>query len=275
MMRKNWPDGMQCGVVLSFDLDAETFWFSRTMDSMNNPNLMAEGAYGPKVAVPRILDMCDRLGIKCTFFIPGWVIEHHTETCREIVRRGHEVGYHGYLHDTTYFPEQDKELVEKSKKIMKDLLGVVPLGYRAPEAILTQETINNVMASGFEYSSNTMACDWPYYHYGENGQKLIELPFHWIYDDTSHFFFTLQQPERRRICSPQYVREIWQSEFDGLYEEGGLFTFVLHPQCIGRVSRMRMLEDLLKYMMSRPGTVVGPALDISRLARKGLDQNEK
>lgn len=275
MMRKNWPDGMQCGVVLSFDLDAETFWFSRTMDSMNNPNLMAEGAYGPKVAVPRILDMCDRLGIKCTFFIPGWVIEHHTETCREIVRRGHEVGYHGYLHETTYFPEQDKELVEKSKKIMKDLLGVVPLGYRAPEAILTQETINNVMASGFEYSSNTMACDWPYYHYGENGQKLIELPFHWIYDDTSHFFFTLQQPERRRICSPQYVREIWQSEFDGLYEEGGLFTFVLHPQCIGRVSRMRMLKDLLKYMMSRPGTVVGPALDISRLARKGLDQNEK
>jgi len=26
-MRKNWPDGMQCGVALSFDLDAETFWF--------------------------------------------------------------------------------------------------------------------------------------------------------------------------------------------------------------------------------------------------------
>lgn len=273
-MRKNWPEGMQCGVVLSFDLDAETFWFSRTMDSLNNPNLMSEGAYGPNVAVPRILDMCDRLGIKATFFIPGWVIENHTNVCKEIVRRGHEVGYHGYLHETTYFPEQDKEIVIKSKKIMKELLGVEPLGYRAPEAILTQETINNVMASGFEYSSNTMAYDWPYYHYGDNGEKLIELPFNWLYDDTSHFFFTLQQPERRRICSPSYVREIWQSEFDGLYEEGGLFTFVLHPQCIGRVSRINMLEDLLGYMMSRPGTVVGTALEISRLARKGLDSDE-
>ena len=40
---------------------------------------------------------------------------------------------------------------------MKELLGIEPLGYRAPEAILTEETINNVMASGFEYSSNTMA----------------------------------------------------------------------------------------------------------------------
>ena len=274
-MRKNWPEGMQCGVVLSFDLDAETFWFSRTMDSLNNPNLMAEGASGPKVAVPRILDMCDRLGIKATFFIPGWVIENHTEVCREIVRRGHEIGYHGYLHETTYFPEQDQELVVKCKKIMKDLLGVEPLGYRAPEAVLTQKTINNIMDSGFEYSSNTMACDWPYYHYNDKGDKLIELPFNWLYDDTSHFFFTLQQPERRRICAPSYVREIWQSEFDGLYEEGGIFTFVLHPQCIGRISRIKMLEELLEYMIAKPGTVVGPALEISRLARKGLEENGK
>ena len=155
-MRKNWPDGVKMGVALTFDLDAETFWFSRTMDSMYSPNLMAEGAYGPKVGVPRILDMLDRQQLKATFFIPGWVIEHHTETCREIVRRGHEIGYHGYLHEKAWFPEQDRELVAKSKKIMKDLLGVEPLGYRAPEANLTAETIANVMASGFEYSSNTM-----------------------------------------------------------------------------------------------------------------------
>ena len=97
-MRKNWPDGVKMGVALTFDLDAETFWFSRTMDSMYSPNLMAEGAYGPKVGVPRILEMLDRQQLKATFFIPGWVIEHHTETCREIVRRGHEIGYHGYNH---------------------------------------------------------------------------------------------------------------------------------------------------------------------------------
>lgn len=272
-MRKNWPQGIKMGVALTFDLDAETFWFSRTMDSKNNPNLMAEGAYGPNVGVPRILDMLDRQQLKATFFIPGWVIEQHTETCREIVRRGHEIGYHGYLHETTYFPEQDRELVEKSKRIMKELLGVEPLGYRAPEAILTEETIANVMASGFEYSSNTMACDWPYYHESGDGEKLIELPFSWLYDDTSHFFFTLQTPERRRICSPSYVKEIWQSEFDGLYDEGGLMTLVLHPQCIGRVSRVNMLEDLLCYMKTKAGVAIGPALEISRLAREGLEES--
>ena len=153
---------------------------------------------------------------------------------------------------------------------MKELLGVEPLGYRAPEAELTEETINNVMANGFEYSSNTMDFDWPYFHESKDGRKIVELPFNWVFDDSSHFFFTLQQPERRRICAPSYVKEIWQSEFDGLYEEGGLMTLVLHPQIIGRVSRVNMLEDLLCYMKTKPGVAIGPALDISRLAKEGM-----
>ena len=187
MKTKNWPEGVQCGVALTFDLDAETFWFSRTMDSMASPNLMAEGAYGPKVAVPRILDMLDRLELKATFFIPGWVIEHHTETCREIVRRGHEIGYHGYLHEKAYFVEQENELIAKAKKIMKDLLGVEPVGHRTPEAELTKETIRTIIDNGFEYSTNTMDRDCPYLHELEDGRKIVELPFNWLYDDSSHF----------------------------------------------------------------------------------------
>lgn len=269
-MRKNWTEGTQCGVALTFDLDAETFWFSRTMDSINSPNLMAQGAYGPNVAVPRILDMLDRLELKSTFFIPGWVIEHHPDTCKEIVRRGHEIGYHGYLHEKAHFPEQENELVAKSKKIMKEILGVEPVGHRAPEADITAETVENILNNGFEYSSNMMDRDWPYLHETADGRKLVELPFNWVYDDSCYFFFTLQLPERRRIVTPSSVKEIWQSEFDGLYDEGGLFTFVLHPQIIGRVSRIKMLEELLTYMKSRPGTLIGPAKVVADAAREAL-----
>ncbi len=49
-------------------------------------------------------------------------------------------------------------------------------------------------------------------------------------------------------------------------------TLVLHPQCIGRISRINMLEDLICYMKTKPGVAIGPALEISRLARKGLEQ---
>ena len=68
------------------------------------------------------------------------------------------------------------------------------------------------------------------------------------------------------------MKDIWQSEFDGLYEEGGLMTLVLHPQCIGRISRVNMLEELIEHMKSKPGVAIGPALDISRLAREGMGE---
>ena len=40
--------------------------------------------------------------------------------------------------------------------------------------------------------------------------------------------------------------------------------------CCIRVSRVKMLEDLLTYMKSRPGTLIGPGKVIADAARKAL-----
>lgn len=269
-MNRIWPDDIKCGVSLTFDLDAETFWFSRTMDSIHSVNLMAEGSYGPDVGVPRILNMLDKQEIKATFFIPGWVIERHTKICREIVRRGHEIGYHGYLHEKTYFAEQENEIIAKSKKIMKDLLGVVPKGHRAPEADLNKDTIDVIGKNGFEYSSNMMDRDCPYLHKTSEGKYITELPFNWLYDDSSHFFFTIQEPSRRPIMPASIVKEIWIEEFEGIYEEGGSLTFVLHPWICGRVSRVKMLGEIIEHIKSKPGVFLGPAYEVCRKAKEGL-----
>ncbi len=52
---------------------------------------------------------------------------------------------------------------------------------------------------------------------------------------------------------PSDVYEVWAAEFDGAYEEGGLFLLTLHLHIIGHRSRIRMLEQLIQYMRSRPG----------------------
>ena len=265
-MSSIWPDNIRCGVALTFDLDAETFWFSRRMDSIHSPNLMAEGAYGPEVGLPRILDMLDRVNLKATFFIPGWVVEKHTTACRRIVEKGHEIGYHGYLHEKTWFLKQEQELINKSRKIMHDLLGVRPRGHRAPEADLNPAMLDLIAANGFEYSSNMMDRDLPYLHPVSGNHHLVELPIHWLYDDSSHFFFTLQEPSRRPIAPASVVKEIWLEEFEGLYAEGGSLTFVLHPQIIGRVSRVKMLEGLIGHIKKRPGVLMGTAGEICMAA---------
>jgi len=127
-----------------------------------------------------------------------------------------------------------------------------------------------LIEEGFEYSSTLMDADCPYLHPQKGSQSLIELPTSWLFDDSSHFFFTLQDPPRRPIASHSTVLEIWKAEFDGIYDEGGSMVLMMHPQIIGRNSRVRMLEELVIYMKSRPGTLIAPALDIARAAGGGL-----
>ena len=49
--------------------------------------------------------------------------------------------------------------------------------------------------------------------------------------------------------------EIWKDEFDSLAAEGRMINFVLHPQFIGRASRVNMLSELIGYMLSHGGWI--------------------
>ena len=76
-MRYRWPDGQQCAVVLSFDVDAESgFLFREPEKSRRSLAGLEERRFGPRVGVDRILRMLDQLRLPATFFIPGWTVEN-------------------------------------------------------------------------------------------------------------------------------------------------------------------------------------------------------
>jgi len=47
------------------------------------------------------------------------------------------------------------------------------------------------------------------------------------------------------------VEEIFTAEFDGAWDEGGLFLLTMHPHITGHRSRMPVLERLIKHMKTR------------------------
>ena len=92
-----WPNGAKCAVAITFDMDADSLiHISRPEDSHKRLYPISMGRYGPTVALPRILDTYKRLGIKQSFFIPGWCLEQYPETVEVILKEGHEIGHHGY-----------------------------------------------------------------------------------------------------------------------------------------------------------------------------------
>ena len=49
----------------------------------------------PEVAVPRLVEIFRRLGMRQTFFVPGWCLEHYPKATRLLVDNGHEIAHHG------------------------------------------------------------------------------------------------------------------------------------------------------------------------------------
>jgi peptidoglycan-N-acetylglucosamine deacetylase len=269
-----WPDGIKCAVLLTFDLDAETLWTSRNEESWKSPRILSCGTYGINEGVPRILKLLDKWNIKSTFFIPGWVIEKHEETVKEINKRGHEIAYHGYLHEcnVNITWEEDVRLIEKCENIIKKITGTRPVGQRSPMGEMPAHTIKMLHERGYMYTSNMMDRDIPYFHRQEGKEiDLVELPTDCLYDDTSHYFFTLQSPPRRPIASPSTLLEIWKGEFDGLYEEEKYLNLIIHPQCSGRVSRVKALDELISHMKSKEGTWIGRADKVAEFVFKNIN----
>jgi len=235
-----WPQGKKCAVCFSFDLDGETLWTSRNPNNWERLGNLAQGAYGPRVGTPKILKVLEQHGVKSTFFTPAWIIEKYPEICRQIISGGHEMGYHGYLHefDQNAGYEKEKEIMNQCMDIFDKTLQIRPCGYRSPLYEITDASMRLINEYDFLYSSNFMDDDYPYL-WADRGRssKIVELPIQWLWEDGSFFFFTLFDPVRRGISSCKQVFDIWIEEFDAIYENGAFLNLVFHPQIIGRFSR--------------------------------------
>lgn len=261
-----WPEGIRCVVMLTFDVDGVSSWLRRNPDFSRLPTLMSMAEYGPAVATPRILDLLDSYGIRATFFIPGYVAETHRPLVQEVVRRGHEVGHHGYMHEppATLSPQEEVEVLERGIRILAEITGQAPVGYRAPSWELSPRTLGLLAERGFLYDSSLMGDDTPY-RLEVAGRGLVEIPVHWSLDDFPYWAYVPAVGRVAPPASPEQVYGVWSEAFLETYERGGAFCLTMHPQHTGRPGRLRMLERLVRLMRSRAGVAFMPCREVARL----------
>lgn len=267
-------DNADLPVALTFDLDAETLWLARDPASANKPIWLSQGTYGPREGLPRILALLRRYDLRCTFFIPGLVIERYPDAARAIVADGHEVAHHSYSHRwvDTLTEAEEREEMARGVEIIQNLTGRPPLGYRSPAAEFSERTIDLLLEYGIQYSSNMFDADSPYLLI-QHGQPtdIVELPFAWALDDAPFFLYSSRIPGRV-MFPPSAVLETWQREFDGLAAEPDrVFVLAMHPQIIGRPSRMWLLEELIRHARSHPRTWFARCDDIVAKVRPRLE----
>jgi polysaccharide deacetylase family protein (PEP-CTERM system associated) len=179
-------------LINAFSVDVED-WY-QVSDFEEVVDFSAWDSYESRVVrnTERVLGLLDECGIKGTFFVLTWNAERHPELIRTIARGGHEIASHGYRHRLIYeqSPEEFRDDIMRSKKILEDITGTPVWGYRAPSFSLTGASLwalDVLLDCGMRYDSSIFpvsdrlygipgARRFPFAIRDDGDRRLVEFP---------------------------------------------------------------------------------------------------
>ena len=257
-----WPGDSRCVVMLTFDFDGVAPMLNRDPGVAGRPSVLSRAEFGPKIGIFRIMDLLDEYDLPASFLIPGYTAERNEDTVRDIVRRGQEVGHHGYMHEppASLEPHEETEVLDNGIRILEGISGQRPLGYRSPSFDLSERSLEYLAEREFVYDSSMMAHDAPYFVDTPRG-RLVEIPVDWALDDYHYYAFNRGAGA---MNTPEDVCNAWKWEFDGAYKYGSAFVLTMHPQVTGRLAKMVVLEQLIKYIKTHSNVEFMLCIDVAR-----------
>ncbi len=150
-------------------IDTETYKIGNKPPAFGD-NIYAElpqGSFG----VSRIMDICDKHGVKATFFTDVYMHHHYgkplvAELCRGIDQRGHDVQLHAHpawlpgshsqsLH--AYSLGRQIEILQEGKDFIEEATGKTPTAFRAGAYTANLDTITALAETGFLIDSSYFA----------------------------------------------------------------------------------------------------------------------
>lgn len=266
-------------VGFGIDVDAVAGWLG-SYGGEDSPDDISRGMFAGEVGSPRLLDLFDKLGIKTTWFIPGHSAETFPEQMKDVARRGHEIGIHGYSHENpiAMTPEQEEAVLDKCIGLITEISGQRPTGYVAPWWEFSNVTNELLLKKGIKYDHSLMHDDFSPYRVrvGDKWTKidysgkpedwmkpltrgaetdLIEIPANWYLDDLPPMMFIKKSPNSHGFVNPRDIEQMWKDQFDWVYAnmDYAVFPMTIHPDVSGRPQVLLMLERLFNHIKAHEG----------------------
>ena len=139
-----------------------------------------------------LLEILDEANTRATFFVLGRVAEAHPTLARDIVAQGHEVGTHGYSHESLQSMPRARfrDELHRSIEILKEQCGQPVLGHRAADFSISSQGfhfLEILSEKGLAYDSSIFPIQHPRYGVPEawrhphgircaSGRMLVEFP---------------------------------------------------------------------------------------------------
>lgn len=262
-----WPNGARAACCLTFDMDADSLvHLEHPGEGYRRVSVVSMLRYGPTVAVPRIVETYRRLGIRQTFFIPGWCIEQYPEAVEAILEGGNEIAHHGWIHENPLDQSRDEEAhwLDRGIETIERVTGRRPRGWRAPLYNVSDTSLDLLLERGFAYDASLMGDDVPYLIESRtSGSRLVEIPSHWGLDDWPQYVHAIDLDYMMPLRAPRQGFEIYRQEFEAARRHGGLWIPVVHPFASGRLARWEVFAGFLEEVLAAGDVWFAPMEEIA------------
>ena len=224
-MSRFGPERLSSALVLTFDNLGE----ASELERGTWPAGEALGRH-PSVTdvLPRLLDTLDAHQLQATFFVEAINCELYPDALREIARRGHEVGHHGWRHEAWggLTAAQERDALARGMQAFS-ALGLEVTGFRPPGGELTHSSPMLLRDAGLRWCS-------PAGGPSEVRDGLAYVPFEWPLVDAYHLMERFSELRARRgdpatVLHPDRVADRLAGGLAALSTREGQRTLILHP----------------------------------------------
>lgn len=209
-------------------------------------------APGVVVGYPNILRLLETYDLHATFFIEGWSALHYGDVMESLLRSGHEIGLHGWIHEKfAELPDLTaKQYVNDGLQVMK-LRGVHPAGFRAPGGKIGSYGLQVLSEAGFSYDCSVdtaMPSEIQRDIDGFAGDEpkrlpngLIRIPWQWFMIDAVHYKLA-----KNGLRNPDDLAGYWSGILRNVARANGFVTVICHAHVTGvDPGRVAALERVL------------------------------
>jgi peptidoglycan/xylan/chitin deacetylase (PgdA/CDA1 family) len=204
------------------------------------------------LALPRLIEVFDRVGVRATFFVVGRDAQANAKPIAQVAAAGHEIGSHTFSHPFAFAqlsPAAKRDELIASRNVLESASGASVVGFRAPNFDLDERGIVSLIEAGFRYDASSyptpmllparvlmavkggdiprtlrLRC-WPF--------SFDREPHRWVYGHHSLIEFPLSVSRGLRLpfyhTARYYLPESrFQTILDELADEGVPLSYPLH-----------------------------------------------
>ena len=206
--------------------------------------------YGMRVGFWRIKQVWDDLGITASLFINGRVCEDYEPVARAARDAGWEFVGHGYDQRPTHQELDQRQMIRKTVRILKEYTGKQPVGWLGPGLTETLDTPDLLAEAGIRYIADWVIDDEPCEVKTAHG-TVLAMPYTVELNDIPMMMV-------QHHAAEEFLKRS-MDQFERLYEEGRtrpkVMAIAVHPYISGAPHRIKYFEAVFKELKKHDGVL--------------------